>query len=264
MNSRLRWATNAPVAGVGAAVAARAPVSAFWRGPRHCPSLWRAPVHCRLRLPYPADARSRRFVTRPCCWRASRGRSAVTGTRAAGVSCSSSAAPRVRKKSWSPVSTCSATRSAPGSASSSPTPAWRSLSRCRSPPQELVALRANQISNCGAGAPTCTPRKPRPCRRNRGPAQPGRRLAQGDRPCSPRPSRPRWRSPRTSTRLADAHHGVSDETWAQVRKHTTTTTRPPRWSPLVAMIQRVQPARRDRAAEGQVLRAPAWFASMTS
>ena len=39
------------------------------------------------------------------------------------------------------------------------------------------------------------------------------------RPCSTRPSGPRWRSPRRGTGLADAGHGVSDETWAQVRKH---------------------------------------------
>ena len=37
--------------------------------------------------------------------------------------------------------------------------------------------------------------------------------------CSPRPSRPRSRSTEEGTRLADAHHGVSDETWTEVRKH---------------------------------------------
>src|SRR5260221_12939080 len=31
------------------------------------------------------------------------------------------------------------------------------------------------------------------------------------------------------TRLADTHHGVSDQTWGQVPTHTT-TTRSPRWS----------------------------------
>lgn len=37
--------------------------------------------------------------------------------------------------------------------------------------------------------------------------------------CSPRPSRPRWRSPRRAPDSPTPTTGVSDETWAQVRKH---------------------------------------------
>jgi hypothetical protein len=57
------------------------------------------------------------------------------------------------------------------------------------------------------------------------------------------------------TRLADAHHGVSDETWAQVRKHYDDDQ-------IAALVhpgrhdQRGQPARRDRAPEGRFL--PGW------
>ncbi len=56
------------------------------------------------------------------------------------------------------------------------------------------------------------------------------------------------------TRLADAHHGVSDETWAQVRKHYDDDQ-------IAALVcagrpdQRGQPAQRDRAQPGGFLRA---------
>jgi len=50
------------------------------------------------------------------------------------------------------------------------------------------------------------------------------------------------------TRLADANHGVSDETWAQVRKHYDA-------GPPNRHDQRGQPARRDRAPAGGFLRA---------
>ena len=55
------------------------------------------------------------------------------------------------------------------------------------------------------------------------------------------------------TRLADAHEGVSDETWAQVRKHYDDD----QIAALVALVaadQRGQPARRDHAPEGRLVR----------
>jgi hypothetical protein len=50
--------------------------------------------------------------------------------------------------------------------------------------------------------------------------------------CSATPSGPRWALPEEGTRLADAHQGVSDETWAKVRKHDDDLS-----SPGVAMAE---------------------------
>ena len=56
------------------------------------------------------------------------------------------------------------------------------------------------------------------------------------------------------TRLADAHQGVSDETWAEVRKHFDDDE----VGTLVCaglLDQRGQPVQRDRAQPGRLVRA---------
>ena len=58
------------------------------------------------------------------------------------------------------------------------------------------------------------------------------------------------------TRLADAHHGVSDETWAQVRKHYD-DDQVAALVCLVALINAANRLERDRAQPGAVPTSPA-------
>jgi len=80
-------------------------------------------------------------------------------------------------------------------------------SRCRCPPARSTAA---------AGASTCPPRRPQPPVKPR----PGSTWSPpgASPPWSPRPSGPALALAEKGTRLADARHGVSDQTWAQVRK----------------------------------------------
>ena len=55
-------------------------------------------------------------------------------------------------------------------------------------------------------------------RRDRGPAATWSPPGATPR-CSPRPNGPHWRSPRRAPGWPTPAHGVSDETWAQVREH---------------------------------------------
>ena len=82
--------------------------------------------------------------------------------------------------------------------------------------QQLVELRASQINGCSFCTDmhtkdACTPARTR-CGSTWSPRG-------GRRRCSPRPSGPRSCSPRRGPGIADAAGGVSDDTWAGVRKH---------------------------------------------
>ncbi|CAM5670313.1 Carboxymuconolactone decarboxylase family protein OS=Streptomyces rimosus subsp. rimosus (strain ATCC / DSM 40260 / JCM 4667 / NRRL 2234) OX=1265868 GN=SRIM_038715 PE=4 SV=1 [Streptomyces rimosus subsp. rimosus] len=81
--------------------------------------------------------------------------------------------------------------------------------------EELVALRVSQINGCG-WCVDAHAKEAAAAGETRGTAQPDRRVARGHRVHRGRAGRA---GPGRGGRLADAHQGVSDETWDQVRKH---------------------------------------------
>ena len=81
---------------------------------------------------------------------------------------------------------------------------------------ELVALRASQINGCGV----CAVQHPKILRKL---GETDDRIfaeaAWRDAPYFTEAERAALALTEEGTRLADAHHGVSDDTWAEVRKH---------------------------------------------
>ena len=127
------------------------------------------------------------------------------------------------------------------------------------PTQELVSLRASQINGCGWCADMHTKEA----------------AAAGETPvrlhlvATWRESTVFTEAERAAlalaeegTRLADAHHGVSDETWAQVRKHYDDD----QIAALVALVALINAANRLAVIVHQQGGSyqPGMFASMTS
>ena len=95
-------------------------------------------------------------------------------------------------------------------------PGDRANRRCRRPPRSWCSLRASQINGCGLCVDMHTKEA----------AAAGETAVRLNLVAAWRESTVFTEAERAAlalaeegTRLADAHHGVSDETWAQVRKH---------------------------------------------
>ena len=115
--------------------------------------------------------------------------------------------------------------------------------------QELVSLRASQINGCGWCVDIHTKEA---AAAGETPLRINLVAAWRESTVFTEAERAALALTEEGTRLADAHHGVSDETWAQVRKHYDDDQ-------IAALVvrgrpdQRDQPARRDRAPEGGFL-----------
>jgi AhpD family alkylhydroperoxidase len=94
--------------------------------------------------------------------------------------------------------------------------------------QELVSLRASQINGCG---PCIDMHTKEAAAAGETPVRLNLVAAWREATVYTEAERAALALTEEGTRLADAHHGVSDETWAQVRKHYDDDQIAARWSP---------------------------------